>query len=72
MSRKGCASTVQKAVANIKNVQSIETSLEEQKLTVRAAPEVSFDQVVSAVRESGKTVNGGRVVENGTVTEISV
>lgn len=68
----GCASAVRKAVAAIPNVQTVDTSVEKQKVGVTVTNDVTFDQVKLAIQAAGKRVSAGRVVEACGVTEMEV
>lgn len=52
------------AVTALPDVQSVETSVEKQKVKVIVADDVTFDQVKLAIQNAGKRVNGGRVIED--------
>lgn len=68
----GCASTVRNAVTAVPNVQSVDTCVEKQKVSVVAADEVTFDQVKLAIQNAGKQVKGGRVIEGEGLGEMPV
>ncbi|EWY79725.1 hypothetical protein FOYG_17120 [Fusarium oxysporum NRRL 32931] len=72
MSCGGCASAVRKAVTALPDVQSVETSVEKQKVNVIVADDVTFDQVKLVIQNAGKRVNGGRVIEGEGVIEMPV
>ncbi|UPK96432.1 hypothetical protein LCI18_007367 [Fusarium solani-melongenae] len=59
----GCASAVRNAVTALPNVQSVDTSVEKQKVTVAVEDDVTLDQVKLAIQKAGKQVKGGRVKE---------
>ncbi|EXL39084.1 hypothetical protein FOCG_18297 [Fusarium oxysporum f. sp. radicis-lycopersici 26381] len=72
MSCGGCASAVRTAVTALSDVQSVETSVEKQKVNVIVADDVTFDQVKLAIQNAGKQVKGGRVIEGEGVMETPV
>ncbi|KAJ9132074.1 hypothetical protein NKR23_g11421 [Pleurostoma richardsiae] len=72
MSCGGCASTVRTAVTALPNVQTVDTSVENQKVNVVVADDVTFDQVRLAIQNAGKQVKGGRVIESEGTTEMSI
>lgn len=64
----GCASVVRNAVKALPSVQSVDTSVEKQKVIVAVGDDLTLDQVKLAIQRAGKQVKGGRVIEG----EISV
>lgn len=64
----GCASVVRNAVKALPSVQSVDTSVEKQKVIVAVGDDLTLDQVKLAIQKAGKQVKGGRVIEG----EISV
>ncbi|KAH8588245.1 antioxidant and copper/iron homeostasis protein [Bisporella sp. PMI_857] len=68
----GCASTVKRAVGAVPDVESIDTSVEKQKVNVVVADNVTFDQVKLAIQSAGKQVDGGRIITSEGVTEMPV
>ncbi|EWY79748.1 hypothetical protein FOYG_17142 [Fusarium oxysporum NRRL 32931] len=68
----GCASAVRTAVTALSDVQSVETSVEKQKVNVIVADDVTFDQVKLVIQNAGKQVKGGRVIEGKGVIEMPV
>ncbi|KAJ9139024.1 hypothetical protein NKR19_g7613 [Coniochaeta hoffmannii] len=62
MSCGGCASAVRTAVNSLPDVQSVETSVEKQKVNVTVADGVTFDQVKLAIENAGKHVKGGKII----------
>ncbi|OIW24985.1 antioxidant and copper/iron homeostasis protein [Coniochaeta ligniaria NRRL 30616] len=72
MSCGGCASAVRTAVTSLRDVHSVETSVEKQKVNVTVADDVTFDQVKLVIENAGKHVKGGRVIAGEGVTEMPV
>ncbi len=58
------------AVTALPNVESVDTSVETQKVNVVVADDVTFDQVKLAIQNAGKQVKGGRVIKGEEVTEM--
>lgn len=68
----GCASAVKNAITALPNVQSVDTCVKEQKVSVVVADDVTFDQVKLAIQNAGKQVKGGKVIEGEEVSEVPV
>ena len=58
------------AVTALPNVQSVDTSVEKQKVSVAVGDDVTFDQVKLAIQNAGKQVKGGRVIEGEGVSAV--
>ena len=52
------------AITALPNIQSVDTSVESQKVNVVVTDDVTFDQVRLAIQNSGKQVKGGRVIKD--------
>ncbi|KAK7696938.1 Cytosolic copper metallochaperone [Diaporthe eres] len=61
MSCQGCANTVKKGLEPITGIQAINTSVDDQTVTVTANAEVLLDDVFKAIQATGKEVKNGRV-----------
>ncbi|KAK4070239.1 hypothetical protein Purlil1_13535 [Purpureocillium lilacinum] len=72
MSCGGCASAVTTAITALPNIQSVNASVEKQRISVIAAGDTTFDQVRLAIQNTGKKVKGSRILEGETVKEIAV
>ena len=68
----GCASAVTTAITALPNIQSVNASVEKQRVSVVAAGDTTFDQVRLAIQNTGKKVKGSRILEGETVKEIAV
>ncbi|KAL5603353.1 hypothetical protein FOBRF1_010886 [Fusarium oxysporum] len=68
----GCATAVNKAVNAHADVESVETSVEEQKVTVIASDDQSFEAIRAAISKSGKVIMGGRELKDGGNVEMAL
>lgn len=61
MACSGCSNAVTKALNKIDGVDKVETNLEKQTVDVTANG-IDYDTVLEKIKNTGKVVNGGRVI----------
>ncbi|KAB8214901.1 heavy metal-associated domain-containing protein [Aspergillus novoparasiticus] len=59
MSCGGCSGAVERVLKRLQGVKSFDVSLDSQTATVVTEPSVSYENVLAAVKKTGKTVTAG-------------
>ncbi|KAB5513027.1 hypothetical protein GE09DRAFT_981466 [Coniochaeta sp. 2T2.1] len=62
MACEGCASAVKKALAPMNDLRSVETSVDEQTVTLTAVEEITMEEVGNKIKSSGKVVKDSRIL----------
>lgn len=61
----GCASSIKKTLNGIPGVKQVDTSVEQQSVTVVTDDNVAFDAISQAIQSTGKELKGGEVIATG-------
>ncbi|KAL6240363.1 Cytosolic copper metallochaperone [Rhinocladiella similis] len=65
MSCGGCASSIKKTLNGIPGVKQVDTSVEQQSVTVVTDDNVAFEAISRAIKSTGKELKGGEVIATG-------
>ncbi|KAK7203357.1 antioxidant and copper/iron homeostasis protein [Myxozyma melibiosi] len=62
MSCSGCSGAVNRVLNKLEGVSDVKITLDDQKVIVKTAENVSYDTVLAQIKKSGKEVRSGEVV----------